>query len=405
MITEKNGILVISNSKYNQISFDAFKILYLCRKMSEKTLHIVSFDNPYPPNYGGVIDVFYKIKALSEIGYTIHLHCFVKEIPLEFDELKRLCQSVCFYEITKNPFHFLSALPFSVISRSNSKLGTNIAKIHAPILFEGLKTTCLVNDTRLQHHKKFLRLHNIEHNYFKGIAKSEEGFFKKMAFYWESRKFKKYEAVIKAFDKVFTLSEFENDMALAYCRNSVYVPVFHGNDKVAPLEGFGDYAIYHGDLTTSDNRKCVVFLIDVFKKLPNRKLIIASGSNEDFVQNIIGTSENIQFVKLNDFTHLKTLLQKAHISISWSFQKSGTKLKAINSLYNTRFCIINENVIDDAIVADLCVMTKNEEELINQIEYLFKERFSDYPKRKEILEKYMNDVNNALKIEKLIHDE
>lgn len=373
--------------------------------MSDKTLHIVSFDNPYPPNYGGVIDVFYKIKALSEIGYTLHLHCFVKEIPSEFDELKQFCKSIYFYETTQNPFHFFSALPFSVISRGNSKLGTNIAKIDAPILFEGLKTTCLVYDVRLQKHKKFLRLHNIEHNYFKGIAKSEEGFFKKMALYWESRKFKKYETILKAFDKIFTLSEFENEIAVKYCENSFYIPVFHGNERVLQLEGFGEYAIYHGDLNTSDNRKCVVFLIDVFKKLPNQKLIIASGSNEDFVQNCIGTSANIQFVKLNDFAHLKALLEKAHISISWSFQKSGTKLKAINSLYNTRFCIINENVIDDAVVADLCVMAKNEEELMFQIESLSKKSFSEYPKRKEILEEYMNDVNNALKIEKLIRDE
>ena len=31
---------------------------------------------PYPPNYGGVIDVFYKIKSLHAIGIKIILHCF-----------------------------------------------------------------------------------------------------------------------------------------------------------------------------------------------------------------------------------------------------------------------------------------------------------------------------------------
>ncbi len=33
--------------------------------MPDKYLHIISFDIPYPPNYGGVIDVFYKLKALA----------------------------------------------------------------------------------------------------------------------------------------------------------------------------------------------------------------------------------------------------------------------------------------------------------------------------------------------------
>ena len=31
----------------------------------EKHLHIVAFNVPLPANYGGVIDVFYRLKALS----------------------------------------------------------------------------------------------------------------------------------------------------------------------------------------------------------------------------------------------------------------------------------------------------------------------------------------------------
>ena len=38
----------------------------------EKHLHIISFDVPYPANYGGVIDVFYKLKALHAEGIKIH---------------------------------------------------------------------------------------------------------------------------------------------------------------------------------------------------------------------------------------------------------------------------------------------------------------------------------------------
>ena len=39
-------------------------------------IHIISLNVPYPANYGGVIDVFYKIKSLHEAGVQIHLHCF-----------------------------------------------------------------------------------------------------------------------------------------------------------------------------------------------------------------------------------------------------------------------------------------------------------------------------------------
>src|SRR5690606_416987 len=109
--------------------------------MKNQALHIVSFDNPYPPNYGGVIDVFYKIKALNAIGYKIHLHCFTKQIPSDCDVLQSLCSEVFFYPINQNPFFLFSSLPFSVLSRSDVKLVENILKTDAPILFDGLKTT------------------------------------------------------------------------------------------------------------------------------------------------------------------------------------------------------------------------------------------------------------------------
>ncbi len=354
--------------------------------MSEKPIHIISFENPFPPNYGGVIDVYYKIKALHEIGCAIHLHCFVKQIPDQFDALKAITSEVYFYKTAQNPLFFLSRLPFSVISRSNPKLVENIAKTDAPILFEGLKTTCLVNDIRLKKNKKFLRQHNIEHNYYKGIAKSEYSFLKKIALYWESSKYRKYESTLAEFEKVFTLSEFENAYCNAKFNNAEYVPVFHGNTTIADLNDFGEYAFYHGDLTSSDNRKAVVFLISVFKKCPEYNLVIASGSNEDFVRNQIGSSTNIEFVNLADQSQLLELFKRAHVNICWSFQKSGTKLKLINSLFNSRFCIINDNIIDDKRVEELCDKVSDEKQLIETVKLLFTKPYEVSDTRKQILE-------------------
>ena len=41
-----------------------------------KTLHVVALNIPWPANYGGVIDIYYKVKALHECGVKIILHCF-----------------------------------------------------------------------------------------------------------------------------------------------------------------------------------------------------------------------------------------------------------------------------------------------------------------------------------------
>ena len=125
--------------------------------MQEKILNIVAFDNPFPPYYGGVIDVYYKIKALHQMGYKIHLHCFVTEVPELSIELQKITASVYLYEAKPKWFHLWSNLPISVISRSNSDLVKNLLENDAPILFESLKSTCLFQDIRLKNRIKLLR--------------------------------------------------------------------------------------------------------------------------------------------------------------------------------------------------------------------------------------------------------
>ena len=57
-----------------------------------KEIHIVAFTIPYPANYGGVIDVFYKIKALYKLGVKINLHCF-KYDRTDSIELNKYCKT------------------------------------------------------------------------------------------------------------------------------------------------------------------------------------------------------------------------------------------------------------------------------------------------------------------------
>lgn len=371
-----------------------FKSTTFGQKM-HKSLHIVCFDNPYPPNYGGIIDVYFKIKALHQLGYQVYLHCYVKEVPQEFDALKAITHEVYFYQIALNPLYFFNSIPFSVRCRADKQLIYNIQKVNAPIFFEGLKTVYALHTGALKTSKAFLRLQNIEEHYFEGIANQEKSWIKKILYNIESIKYTSFKSVFKKCHTVFTLSTFENDIVKSWGVPTMFVPVFHGNELVVPLKGFGSYALYHGDLNTSDNRKAVLFLIEVFKQLPQYKLVIAAGKKESFVTRQIGNQNNISFVRLEDFNHLKTLFREAHICISWSFQKAGTKLKLINSIFNSRHCLINDNVIDDTIVEDLCVKVHETEELLKTIPELFSKPYDDYERRRNVLEEYMSDLKNA----------
>ncbi len=140
-----------------------------------KELHLISFNYPYPPSYGGIIDVYYKIKALSDLGIKIHLHCFTDQIPEMVDkEIKEITENVFFYQKKKNPLLYLSGTPFAAGIRNSEQLLKNLTKISAPILFEGLQTTAVIKHLESFQQPLYLRYHNNETEYYKGLSLSEK---------------------------------------------------------------------------------------------------------------------------------------------------------------------------------------------------------------------------------------
>lgn len=374
--------------------------------MQGKPLHIVSFDNPYPPVYGGVIDVYYKLKALHASGFEIYLHCFVDGKAEPDARLRQYAREVHFYRRKKKQsgYKLFSIYPFAVYSRYRKELFANIQKIHAPILFEGQQTSYLAKKHNLQGRKLLLRLHNLEANYFLGQARSETNWLKKAAYFSEFVKYRLYQRDLKRYDAVLALSHFEQQAAMHYSNNVVYVPVFHGNEHVAKLSGFGKYAIYHGDLRLADNRRAAKFLINVFRQIPDYPLIIASGPHSAFVERLIAGAPNISYVEIDNDnpSHLTDLLADAHINVMLSFQESGTKLKVVNSLFRSRFCIINKNMLDDEELRGLCTMAGTETQFIDAVNYLKSQPYNDSERREKVLLDILDDRRNAEKITGLL---
>jgi hypothetical protein len=212
-----------------------------------------------------------------------------------------------------------------------------------------------------------------------------------------------YQRDLKRYDAILALSHFEQNAASHYNKNVVYVPVFHGNQDVAVLSEFGKYAIYHGDLRLADNRRAVKFLINAFKKIDYR-LVIASGKHADFVEKLIADAPNISHIEINnnDAMHLTQLLADAHINVMLSFQESGTKLKVVNALFGSRFCVINKNMLDDDSLRGLCRMAETQQEFISAVNDLKNRPFADSDRRRQILRDILDDAKNAQKIAELL---
>ena len=96
-------------------------------------IHVVSFDVPYPPTYGGVIDVYYKLKALHAKGVKVHLHCFQYGRE-ESSHLESLCEEVKYYPRNVSRAQLFTRLPYIVISRNSEKLIQELADLDNEVL-------------------------------------------------------------------------------------------------------------------------------------------------------------------------------------------------------------------------------------------------------------------------------
>lgn len=376
--------------------------------MQPRLLHIVSFDNPYPPVYGGVIDVFYKLKALHGLGFEIYLHCFVDQDQPPHPELLRYAKEVHFYRRKKkqSSYKWFSIFPFAVYSRYKKELYVNLKKVNAPILFEGQQSSYVARKHDFGDRKMLIRLHNLEANYFLGQARSATNWFKKAAYFSEYVKYSWFQRDLKKFDAVLALSRFEQHAARQYSDNVFYVPVFHGNEAVAELSGFGKYAIYHGDLRLADNRRAAKFLIEVFHQIPDYPLVIASSGHGDFIKPLITGTRNISYTDIDNDNpaHLTQLLADAHINVMLSFQESGTKLKAVYALFRSRYCIINKNMLDDENLRGLCTMAETQQDFVDAVNLLKTQPFDQTFRRKEVLAEILDDRKNATEILNIIND-
>ena len=371
--------------------------------MPEQHLHIVSFDIPFPANYGGVIDVFYKAKALAKKGIKVHLHCFEYNRD-HSKKLEDLFYSVHYYKRDISKKQLFKSIPYIVSSRFSEALVQNLLKDNYPILLEGLHTCGLLDEARLKGRKRMVRTHNIEHEYYQNLAKVENDLFKKYYFYNESAKLKRYEKILDKSDMLLSISKNDEDYFSSRYNRVEFVPAFHPFKKVASKVGKGDYVLYHGNLSVPENSNAAKFLInEVFNdlKIP---LKIAGLNPPSHLINLFNNGKNIELIPNPSDESLDELIQNAHINISVTAQKTGLKLKLLNTLYNGRFCLVNDKMLSGSDLDELCIVANDQGSMKRQIKLLFKQEFSEknIEDRKEKLGTVYNNGNNVEHLIKLV---
>ena len=360
-------------------------------------LHVIAFDVPYPANYGGVIDVFYRIKALSEAGVKVHLHCF--EYGRGEAEVLDRCHEVKYYKRDTSFWKQFFREPYVVASRRSEALVQDLLKDNYPILCEGLHTTAVLTDPRLKGRRIFVRAHNVEHDYYRLLAESEPTFWKRWFYRMEARKLRRYEPVLRKAAGIFAITGHDTDYFNERYGHAVLVPGFSAVSKVCSETGRGDYVLYHGNLSVAENKKAAEWLVEeVFSQL-DLPCVVAGLNPPDSLKEDCEPYPNVTLKANLEDAEMMDLIRNAQINVLVTDQPTGLKLKLLNALYNGRFCLVNDDMVRGTSLDGLCVVAETPDDFIREINRLMDEDFTeeDVEERDEALrEMYQNDKNAEL---------
>ena len=370
---------------------------------ADKNLNLISFDVPYPPDYGGVIEVFYKIKALKELGVRVHLHCF-EYGRKSAEELNSICASIHYYSRKTAKSQLFNTFPYIVLSRDSEELKKNLLKNNYPILMEGLHSTRLLGDPDFAKRKMFVRTHNVEHDYYENLAKVEGNIFKRYYFYNEAGKLLKYEPVLKNATAILAISPNDTNYFSAKFSHVHYITAFHPHKEVTSLPGRGTYAFYHGNLAVGENNEAALFLVNKVFDDSGYELIIAGSKPSDELKKAVRTRGNISL--RDDLTHeqIQEYIADAHCNILPTFQSTGIKLKLLSALFAGRFCIVNTPMVENTGLEPLCIVADTAAAMKGKIKSVFEKEFTDRErkKREEILLRDFSNEQNAKKLMKVL---
>ncbi len=365
-------------------------------------LHIVSFDIPYPPDYGGAIDVFYKVKHLSEAGLRIYLHCPQYGDRKPSRQLEDLCEKVWYYP-RKTGLNGLSAkLPYTVYSRRHENLLANLMKIDAPILFDGVSASYYMNDPGLKHRVKILRNQNVEQDYFRLLGERERSLFKRIYYLTEAKMLKKYEAALNNADAFFTVALHDHDFFKKRYPKAEheYIPSFQPYDTVESAPGTGEYAIYHGNLGLAENMEAAMYLLREIVPHVSVPFIIAGRNPGPELAALVQQTNNCKLIADPGMDEMARLINNAHIQVLPTFQNTGLKLKLLHALFNGRHVVVNEQMVHGTGLESVCTIAKDSKLMVKEISRLMNVSFTNEEiiSRKQILENNYSNKRNAQKI-------
>jgi glycosyltransferase involved in cell wall biosynthesis len=368
-----------------------------------KQLHIVCLDAPSPPDYGGAIDMYYKISALAVRGVQIHLHYFDYRQGRGAGELASLCREVHAYGrksfLSSRPF----ALPFITGSRINTELISRLNADDHPVLLEGLHCAGVLPYLN-RPSRAVLRMHNQEADYYRELARNEANPLRRLYFRLESRSLHRFQLHLPKTLLLACLAKTDQAIfeSTYHFTRTHFIPCFIPWQTISGPEGKGYYCLYHGNLAVNENEAAALWLINnVFSKITLPLVIAGNGASARLTREAARWS-NVRLVLNPPMEDLNGLIRDAHINVLPSLNRTGVKLKLLHALYCGRFCITNRQGVEGSEIRSGVIIAEDSDQWAQALTECWEQPFTaEQRKEREAFARLYNNDENAKKLSEL----
>jgi hypothetical protein len=307
-------------------------------------MHLVCFDNPAPPDYGGAIDMYYKAAALKAKGIRVAGHIFHYGRPL-LPGLSDIFSSLTVYPRSRSVYSFISdKRPFIVSTRNSAELRDLVLKDRAPVLCEGIHTTAFLKVWKKSGKRVFVRTHNVEQNYYSALAEREVSLIKRFYYSIEAARLAAYENILRSADGLACIAQSELVHFKSLNPNSAWVSPFHGYQlPVKTLESKG-YALLQGNFSVNENLEALNYFLDIFRKA--KVPLCVAGKNPPLdVLKMAEESDWLEVVPNPGIDQMKALEEGAACLVLQSKQQTGIKLKLLSALFSGKPVLSNPEIL------------------------------------------------------------
>jgi glycosyltransferase involved in cell wall biosynthesis len=309
---------------------------------TSKRLLMVVPDFPYPANHGGRVDIWGRLKALAQLGYTIDLAIAARGMatPNEVNEMGHFVDDITIIQRDYSPQCFFRIKPFQVTSRSGLRTHC-FEKEYDIALLESFYVLDVVENPTFRARKVICKVHNHEARYFWELSKSTSNILKKAYFISESIKMAAYTKSIPKrartlfFSSVDECAEFSVKFPELTCR---HIGGALGDDKIIQRSLSSETALFIGSLFMANNREAVEWYVKrvhpLLLKRKNYKLLVV-GNTLGAPGDWLSWLENIDRVKLiQNAQNLDEYYEEASVFVNSMQHGTSIKMKTIEAIRN-----------------------------------------------------------------------